>query len=574
VTTAKSTSSSRFPLFEGILPLQRERLPTDVIAGITLAALGIPEVMGYAKIAGTPVITGLYTILIPIAVFAILGSSRHLVVGADSASAAILAAGLVGLAPLGSPQYVALAGACAIVTGAILLIARLIRLGFLADFLSRTVLIGFLTGVGIQVAMGQLPGMLGVAGGTGRTLQKFWQTLKEIPQTSVATLAVALGVLAVILGAKMISKKIPGALIAVIGAIALSYAFDWSAHGIAVLGTVPSGLPKFGIPDVTWSQVTKLLGTSFSIFLVILAQSAATSRAYASKYSESFSENVDLVGLSLSNVAAGLSGTFVVNGSPTKTQMVDSAGGRSQVSQITTSFIVLIVLLFLTPPLAYMPDAVLAAVVFLIGVELVDIPNMRRVMHQRMDEFIVAAITATVVVVFGVEQGILLAIVLSLLDHVRRGYNPHNSVIARDERGRIRSMPLESGGELAPGLVVYRFAASLYYANSTRFSEQVLGIVENADPAVSWFCLDAAAVSDVDFSAAQTLRETHESLKEKGVRLVFAEMQHDVREGLRRYGILELLGEDSFFPSVQEVAEAYGETSLPRGPQGSDPAPS
>ena len=574
VTTAKTTPSGRFPVFEGIVPIQRERLPTDMVAGITLAALGIPEVMGYAKIAGMPVITGLYTILIPIAVFAILGSSRHLVVGADSASAAILAAGLVGSAPLGSPQYVALAGACAIVTGAILLIARLIRLGFLADFLSRTVLIGFLTGVGIQVAMGQLPGMLGVPGGTGRTLQKFWQTLKEIPQTSVTTLAVALGVLAVILGSKMISEKIPGALIAVIGAIALSYAFDWSAHGIAVLGTVPSGLPTFGVPDVTWSQVTKLLGTSFSIFLVILAQSAATSRAYASRYSESFSENVDLVGLSLSNVAAGLSGTFVVNGSPTKTQMVDSAGGRSQVSQITTSFIVLIVLLFLTPPLAYMPDAVLAAVVFLIGVELVDIPNMRKVMHQRMNEFIVAAVTATVVVVLGVEQGILLAIVLSLLDHVRRGYNPHNSVIARDEKGRIRNMPLDSGGELAPGLVIYRFAASLYYANSTRFSEQVLEIVNNADPAVSWFCLDAAAVSDVDYSAAQTLRETHESLKEKGVRLVFAEMQLDVRESLRGYAILELLGEDSFFPSVQEVAEAYVGSAPPAGSQGGDLAAS
>jgi sulfate permease, SulP family len=543
-------------VFEGILPLQRERIPTDVIAGITLAALGIPEVMGYAKIAGTPVITGLYTILVPIAVFAILGSSRHLVVGADSASAAILAAGLVGLAPLGSPQYVALAGAVAIITGVILLIARLIRLGFLADFLSRTVLIGFLTGVGIQVAMGQLPGMLGVPGGTGRTLQKFWGTLKQIPQTSVATLAVALGVLAVILGAKMISKKIPGALIAVIGAIWASYAFDWSAHGVAVLGQVPSGLPKFGIPDVSWSDVSKLFATSFSIFLVILAQSAATSRAYASKYSETFSENVDLVGLSLSNVAAGLSGTFVVNGSPTKTQMVDSAGGRSQISQISTAVIVLIVLLFLTPPLAYMPDAVLAAVVFLIGVELVDIPNMRRVFKQRFDEFIVGAITATVVVVLGVEQGILLAIVLSLLDHVRRGYNPPNSVIARDEQGRIRAAPWESHSELAPGLVVYRFAASLYYANSTRFSEQVLYIVKNADPQVAWFCLDSAAISDVDFSAAQTLRETHEVLRKQGVRLVFAEMVDHVHKELERYGIVEILGEDSFFDTIQEVIEA------------------
>jgi high affinity sulfate transporter 1 len=546
-----------FPILQGVLPIESSRVPTDVVAGITLAALGIPEVMGYAKIAGTPVITGLYTILIPIAVFAVLGSSRHLVVGADSASAAILAAGLAGMATLGSPQYVALAGAVAIVTGVILILARLIRLGFLADFLSRTVLIGFLTGVGIQVAMGQLPGMLGVPGGTGTTLQKFWGTLKQIPDTSVTTLCVALGVIAVILGAKAISKKIPGALIAVIGAIWLSYAFDWSAHGIAVLGHVPSGLPSFGVPDVTWDQVTKLIATSFSIFFVILAQSAATSRAYAAKYSERFSENIDLVGLSLANVSAGLSGTFVVNGSPTKTQMVDGAGGKSQISQLTTAVIVLIVLLFLTVPLQYMPDAVLSAVVFLIGVELVDVLGMRGVFKMRPDEFVVATITAAVVVIWGVEQGIVLALALSLLDHIRRGYNPHSTVIALNEQNHFMNMPVSSHAELAPGLVVYRFAASLYYANANRFSEQILNLVSNAAPPVVWLCIDAAAIEDVDFSAGQTLRETRATLQERGIRLVFAETVDDVRTELQRYGITDLVGSDAFFRTVQEAVDAY-----------------
>ena len=548
-------------MLQGVVPIDRSRVSSDVLAGVTLAALGIPEVMGYTKIAGTPVITGLYTILVPIAVFALLGSSRHLVVGADSATAAIMAAGLSGMAAVASPQYVALAGAMAIVTGAILLVARLIRLGFLADFLSRTVLIGFLTGVGIQVAMGQLPGMLGVPGGTGGTLSKFWGTLQQIPDTSVTTLSVSLGVLAVILGARVISEKIPGALIAVIGAIWASSAFDWSAHGISVLGHVPGGLPQFGIPDVSWSQLAKLVGTSFSLFLVILAQSAATSRAYAAKYRESFSENVDLVGLSLSNVSAGLSGAFVVNGSPTKTQMVDSAGGRSQISQLTTAVIVLVVLLFLTGPLAHMPDAVLAAVVFLIGVELVDVKGMRNVLRLRPDEFVVGGITAAVVVIWGVEQGILLAIVMSLIDHIRRGYNPHSTVLALDDRHHVRNMPVESRAELAPGLVVYRFAASLYYANASRFTEQVQEIVAGAEPAVEWMCLDAAAIQDVDFSAAQTLREMHALLQEQGIRLVFAELVDDVRRELRRYGIEEVVGPDAFFETVQEAQEAFGRAS-------------
>jgi high affinity sulfate transporter 1 len=557
VSEAKPAARSRFPVLQGILPLDRARLPTDVIAGVTLAALGIPEVMGYATIAGMPVITGLYTILIPIAVFALLGSSRHLVVGADSATAAIMAAGLAGMAAVGSPQYVALAGAMALVTAAILLIARLIRLGFLADFLSRTVLIGFLTGVGIQVAMGQLPGMLGVPGGTGRTLSKFWGTLEQIPDTSVATLAVALGVLAVILGARVLSKKIPGALIAVIGAIWASAAFDWKAHGISVLGHVPSGLPNFGIPDVSWSQVGPLVATSFSVFLVILAQSAATSRAYAAKYSEQFSENVDLVGLSLASVSAGLSGTFVVNGSPTKTQMVDSAGGRSQISQLSTAVIVLIVLLFLTGPLANMPNAVLAAVVFLIGVELVDVKGMRKVLRVRPDEFVVASITAAVVVIWGVEQGIILAIVMSIVDHIRRGYKPHSSVVVLDDQGHFRMRPADSRRELAPGLVVYRFAASLYYANANHFGEELRDLVTNADPPVSWFCLDAAAIEDVDYSAGLAVQELHGVLHEKGIRLVFVEVVEDVRDELRRYGVEDLVGSDAFYASLQDLLDAY-----------------
>lgn len=229
------------PVLGGILPLDRGRLPTELLAGTTLAALGIPEVMGYAKIAGMPVVTGLYTILIPIAVFALLGSSRHLVVGADSATAAILAAGLAPLAAAGSPQYLALASGVALVTGAVLVVARIIRLGFLADFLSRSVLVGFLTGVGIQVAMGQVGGMFGVPSGSGRTIQKFLGTLGNLGDTNWPTLAVSLAVLAVILGARRIDGRIPGALIAVVGAIVVSWAADLATDGVSTLGRCRAG---------------------------------------------------------------------------------------------------------------------------------------------------------------------------------------------------------------------------------------------------------------------------------------------------------------------------------------------
>jgi SulP family sulfate permease len=547
------------PLLQGVLPLDRQKLPLDILAGVTLAALAIPETMGYTKIAGMPVITGLYTILLPIAVFAIFGSSRHLVVGADSASAAILAAGLAGMAATGSSQYVALAGLVALLSALYLIVARIVHLGFLADFLSRTVLVGFLTGVGIQVAAGQVGGMLGIPEGTGGTIRKLWGTLQNIGDVSGWTLAVSIVVAAVILGTKYVEKVIPGALIAVVGSIIVSKALDLEADGVAVLGPVPGGLPSFGLPDVDWtSDAPALAATAFSIFIVILAQSAATSRAYAAKFGDkNFNENVDLIGLGTANIAAGLSGTFVVNGSPTKTQMVDGAGGRSQVASLTCAGVVLIVLLFLTKPLQYMPEAVLSTVVFLIGIELIAVKGMRKIYNLRVDEFIVAAITALVVVVVGVEQGILLAILLSIVDHLRRGYRPADDVLAPSQgAGGLVRGPVASGAQAAPSLVVYRFTASLYYANSEHLAEEIRSLVEGAAPPLRRLCLDASVIQDVDYSAAETLLGLQKELKTAGVELVFANVGRSVRKQFDRHGITAAVGESAYFDTVDDIVAA------------------
>ena len=556
-TAKQHKAKFQIPFLEGVLPLKGSQVPAEIIAGLTLAALAIPEVMGYTKIAGMPVITGLYTILIPSFLYAIFCSSRHLVVGADSATAAILAAGMVGLAAVGSDQYVALAAVLAIMAAGLLILARIIGLGFLADFLSRTVLIGFLTGVGIQVAFGEISGMLGLKGGGHGTLGKIWTDIQQIEQVNYYALATALSVLVVLIGSKKISNKIPGGLIAVIGAIVVSWAIDLGQY-VHVLGAVPSGLPHLGLPQVDWSMelIGKLIPTAVAMFVVILAQSAATSRAYAARYNESFSENTDLIGLGMANIGAGLSGTFVVNGSPTKTQMVDGAGGRTQMSLIVTSVIVLMVLLFLTGPLAYMPEAVLSAVVFLIGVELIDVAGMRKIYQQRRSEFWVAVITMLVVVFIGVEQGIMLAVALSLIDHTRRGYKPRNAVLVRDASGVMRPHPVASKAEAEPGLLIYRFTHSMYYANAQQLTEEITELVNKAEPPLRWFCIDASAVDDVDYSAAESLRSIFELLKDKGVRLVVAQVMDDVREE-SRYELRELFGEEAFFDSLNDVVEAY-----------------
>ncbi len=330
-----------------------------------------------------------------------------------------------------------------------LLLARLARLGFLANFLSRTVLIRFLGGVGIQVAAGQLPDMLGITAAGGQTLPRLLDTVRALPHAHLSDVAISMGVIVIVVAARRITRRIPGMLIAVVIAIIVSWALNLASHGVAVVGNVPRGLPSLALPALGWHDVGALLGAAASMFVVILAQSAATSRAYAVKYEEPFSEDTDLVGLGAANIAVAFSGTFVVNGSPTKAQMVDSAGGRSQLSQLSAATVVLVVLVLLTGPLAYLPDAALAAVVFLIAVELIDVKEMRHIRACRKQEYAVALLTTVAVVTLGVEYGIALAVVASIVNHLRHSYSPLNSVLVKSAEGHWHAAPVTPG---APGL--------------------------------------------------------------------------------------------------------------------------
>ena len=559
------------PLMQGVLPIERSRISAEVLAGITLAALGIPEVLGYAKIAGMPVVTGLYTMLLPMAVFAILGSSRHLVVAADSATAAILAAALTGMAAVGSERYVRLAGLVALLAGGMLVLARLARLGFLANFLSRTLLVGFLTGVGIQVAIGQLPDMLGVTAAGKQTPVRLLDTVRALPQIQVADVAVSIGVILVVLGARKLTRRIPGPLIAVITAISVSWAADLASRGVAVVGPVPRGLPQLGLPTLGPHDAAALLGAAASMFVVILAQSAATSRAYAAKYEEAFSEDTDLVGLGAANAVAAFSGTFVVNGSPTKAQMVDSAGGRSQLAQLTTAGLVLVVLLLLTGPLAYLPNAALAAVVFLIAIGLIDIRGLRRILATRRDEFAVALLTTAAVVALGVEYGIVLAVIASIVDHLRHSYNPRNSVLVKSPAGHWQPAPVTPGARTEDGLVVYRFGTSIYYANASRLLEDVLVLVGNGDP-LRWMVFDCAAIGDVNYTAAAVLTRVIQQVHKRHVRFVISTVLGPVHEQFNRYGISTALGPNAYYDTPGEALEAFhaarGATGDGSGPGG------
>jgi sulfate permease, SulP family len=559
-------ASPRIPLMRGLLPFDRAALPHDIVAGVTLAALGIPEVIGYTKIAGTPAVTGLYTILLPLVAFALLGGSRHLVVAADSATAAILAGTLVTIAALGSPQYVNLTSMVALTVAGMLVLARIFRLGFLADFLSRSALIGFLTGVGIQVAMGELAGLFGLPKEGHGALGQVVSVVERLSNTHYATLLLSAIVLAVIVGFKRVAPRVPGALIAVVGAIVFSMAFDLTRYGIALIGKVPSGLPSLSLPTMHVADLNQVLATAASCFIVIIAQSVATARAYANRYNERIDANLDLVGLAAANVTAALSGTFVVNGSPTKTEMVDDAGGRSQIAHLTTAAIVLLVLLFLTRPLSFMPAAVLSAIVFLIGLKLVDVNGLRELYRLQRDEFVVALVTAGVVVLVDVNHGIIVAVLLSLIAQVRHSYRLRTRVLTRDSAGRWHPHHVAPNLFAAPGIVVYRFEADLFYANAGRFMDEILTLVAGEPSPVRWVVVDASEVYNIDYTAGKMVYQLRDELSRRGVGIATVAVPEGVQVELNRYGkAAGPAARTEFFPTVDAAIEALRDMSPPSG---------
>jgi len=538
----------------------------DVLAGFTLAAMNIPQVLGYTKIAGTPVVSGLYTLLLPVVAFAAFGSSRYLVVAADSATAAILAGGVLPMAPVASPHYVELAGMVALLAAAFLLLARLLKLGFIADFLSQTVLAGFLTGVGIQVGIAVLGEMLGVPVDTHKTLEQLARVVSGLGEAHLGTIGISATVVAVIVLSRRISPQLPGPLFAVAGATAASAAFDFAGHGVNVIGPMTGGLPRLGLPLVSGAEVLALLPVAASCFVMIVAQSAATARAYAFRHREALDENGDLAGLSAANVAAAISGTFVVNGSPTQTAMVDRSGGRSQLAHLVVAGLVAIVLLFLTGPLQYLPRCALGAIVFTIALGLVDLRGLRDIQRESPGEFLLAAGTAAVVVAIGVGQGIVLAMAYSLLRHVRHSYQPHSAVLIEDAGGHWRPTPAVPGTMSGPGLIVFQFGADLFYANAGRFAEDVRGLVDGAPTPVRWLIVDAGAMTSVDYSAARVLRALVDNLSRGGVMVLLVHAEASLLGDLRRHRLADVAAPGRAFDTLREalavVRGAHGKDSV------------
>jgi sulfate permease, SulP family len=553
-------------LFESLQPFRRKDALHDVRAGITLAAMNIPQVLGYTRIAGMPVVTGLYTLLAPLVAFAAFGSSRYLVVAADSATAAILAGGLAGMAPVASPAWVTLAGCVALLTGAFLLLGRLFRLGFIADFLSQTVLVGFLTGVGFQVGIAVLGETMGLPVQSRRTIGQLVEVVRELPALHLPVLLVSGAVLGLVLALRYLAPKVPGPLVAVVSVTAASALWRFSTHGIPTIGAIGGGLPHPNLQLLPWRQVLALVPVAGSCAIMILTQSSATARVYALRHDQRLDENRDLVGLSAANVAAALTGSFVVNGSPTQTAMAETAGGGSQKAQLATAAAVACVLLFLARPLEYLPQCVLGVLVLLVAIHLIDVRGLLAMRRESPGEFVVAVLTAIVVVAVGVEAGILLAMGLSLVRIVRHSYRPHTGVIQLDDGNAWKIASVGPGVVTEPGLVLYRFGASLFYANANRFAEELLLLAGPRPSTVRWIVVDAEAITQIDYSASRVVAQLREELSEEGVALGFARMPPDTLADFRRHHLAELIPPSLVFSRLHDVLSAFRRGQEPAAP--------
>ncbi len=573
--------NKNYPVLTGILPYNKSFLITDIIAGLTLAAVAIPMDMGYTKIAGMPVETGLYCLLFPCIAFAIFGASRNLVVGADSASAAILAGGLVAFASIGSPEYIKYAALLAIMVGILLFACWLFRLSFIANFLSRTVLTGFLAGVGIQVAISQFPELFGLTGISGNAIEKCIAAFSHIGALDGTALIIAIITLAFAMMPKIFGKrnplikKIPWALIAIIGIIAAGYSGFLGADKIAFIGNVSAGLPDFALPAFDWKVMSGLIGTALSITVIIITQSAATVSVYAIKHDEDEHSNKDIIGLGMANLLAGLTGTFCVNGSPTKTEVADSSGSRSQVANLVSAGVVILVLLFLTGFLKFIPEATLAAIVFATGLGLIDIGALIRVYKIKKAEFIIAVITAATVIIFGAVQGIILAMILSIIEHLRHSYSPKTEVykfdhVSKDSgkdkgkdlsTGEIKGkwVPVQNGITTKSGIALYRFSSSIYYANTKVFKKDILTIMgpEGQNKAdmkqPKKIALDFSATSDVDFSGGEMLKEVYKETHRRGISLSVVLIEDSVLDELKKSGFIGLIDEHNVYPDIKSL---------------------
>lgn len=552
------------PGLAAVRTYQRPWLAKDLMAGLVLTAILVPVGMGYAEAAGLPAIYGLYATIVPLIAYAIFGPSRILVLGPDSSLAAIIAATIVPLAAGDSDRLVALAGALALMTGTLCILAGLARFGFITDLLSKPIRLGYLNGIALTVIVGQLPKLLGFSSSGDNLIQEAISLVQGVAQgmTNWTSFAIGLSCLAIVLIFKRRWPKIPGVLIAVIGATIVVGVFNLAVTaGVSVVGPLPQGLPSFQIPIVSLADLGALAAGAIAITLVSFADTSVLSRTFALRGGYVVDQNQEMIALGAANVAAGLFQGFSISSSSSRTPVAEQAGAKTQLTGVVGALCIALLLVFAPTLLQNLPNAALGAVVIAACLSLVDVQGFVRLYHLRRGEFALAIVCFLGVALVGVIQGIFIAVALAMLGFIWRAWRPYDAVLGRVTGLKgYHDVTRYPEASRIPGLVIFRWDAPLFFANAEVFREHVLQAVADAPTPTKWVVVAAEPVTDIDITAAEALSALDDDLQRAGIELCFAEMKDPVKDRLKKYDLFTKLGSDLFFPTLGQAVDRYVKT--------------
>ena len=553
------------PITRWLPRYERSWLGSDLLAAAAVWAVLVPQAVAYAALAGAPPEAGLFTALAAGVLYAVFGTCRELEVGPSSTISITAAAALIPVAAaFPNQQYTVLLATLAVLTGVTLLLAGALRLGLVAQFLARPVILGFISGIGVVIIVGQIPNLLGISVESGNVPETIWRIFGSLDEAGWRTALVGGVSLIALLGLRRLAPRVPWALVVAAAAVACSRAFDLAAHGVAVIADVPTGLPSIEIPNVGLGEIGALTGGALALALVSLAESIGAARSLAASRGYEIDPNQELVALGAANVGAGLLQGFPVDASLSRSAVASAAGVRSRLSGIVVAVLLIATMLFLTPLFDGLPQATLAAIIVAAVIGLVDVRGFRRLWRIDQDDARLAVVGFVAVAVLGVLPGIVVSVVASLLALVRRAYRPRLAVLGRavgeasaDEDYRFRSIDRHPEYATIPGLVLFRFTNELFFANASFFRDETLRLVAAADPRARTVLVDASPISHLDTTAAAMLDDLLDQLDGRGVSFELARVTATLEEPLRRSGLYDRLGPDRFHTSVHAGVEAF-----------------
>jgi high affinity sulfate transporter 1 len=536
-------------------------LRNDLVAGLVLTAVLVPVGMAYAEASGLPPIAGLYATVLPLTVYALFGPSRILVLGPDSSLAGIIAAVIIPMSAGDPARAIALAGALSILTGFLCIVAGLLKFGFLTDLLSKPVRYGYINGIALTVIVGQLPKFFGFSVDADGLIAETRAFLHGVlaGDTNLTALVIGAACLAIILGFKRWLPRIPGVLVAVVGATLIVGVFDLAARtGLSVVGVLPQGFPPFTIPNVSVSDLGPLVAGAVGIALVSFADTSVLSRLFALRGGYEVDPNQELVALGAANIGSGLFQGFAVSSSASRTPVAAEAGAQTQVTGLVGAAAIVLMLVALPGIVANLPSTALAAVVISAALSMLEVEGVRTLYRHRRSEFALSVVCFLGVALIGVIPGIFLAVGLALLGFIRRAWRPYDAVLGRiDGLKGYHDITRHPEARLIPGLVLFRWDAPLFFANAEIFSDHVTRAVNDAPTHVRWVVVAAEPVTDIDTTAADALAQLLSELAELQIRLAFAEIKDPVKDQLERYGLLGKIGRQYLFPTIGSAVHQY-----------------